>query len=62
MNLPSANVQCPSCGEQIEMFVDTSVGRQDYVEDCSVCCRPIVVDVKTAFDDVASISVRTEND
>ena len=26
MNLPSANVQCPYCGEQIEMFVDTSVG------------------------------------
>jgi predicted amidophosphoribosyltransferase len=24
-------VQCPYCGEQ------------DYVEDCSVCCRPIEV-------------------
>jgi len=34
-------VQCPYCGEIIEIQVDTSVGEQDYIEDCSVCCRPI---------------------
>lgn len=34
-------VLCPYCGEEIELLVDTSAGAQDYVEDCSVCCRPI---------------------
>jgi hypothetical protein len=34
-------VQCPYCGERIEIQVDGSAGEQSYVEDCSVCCRPI---------------------
>ena len=36
-------IQCPYCGEQIDMEVDVSGGEQSYIEDCSVCCRPIEV-------------------
>ena len=33
---------CPYCGEAIDSFVDPGGGeRQEYIEDCSVCCRPI---------------------
>jgi hypothetical protein len=33
---------CPYCGEPIESYVDPGGGeRQEYIEDCSVCCRPI---------------------
>jgi len=35
-------VQCPYCGETIEVAVDASAGNQEYIEDCQVCCRPIV--------------------
>jgi len=35
---------CPYCGEPISLWVDAGGGRsQRYVEDCSVCCRPISV-------------------
>ena len=34
-------IQCPYCGESIEVQVDTSAGEQNYIEDCQVCCRPI---------------------
>jgi hypothetical protein len=34
-------LQCPYCGEQIEITIDSSAGDQQYIEDCSVCCRPI---------------------
>ncbi|MGB5261721.1 MAG: CPXCG motif-containing cysteine-rich protein [Gammaproteobacteria bacterium] len=34
-------VECPYCGEPVEIDVDTSAGSQDYIEDCPVCCRPI---------------------
>jgi len=34
-------IQCPYCGESIEVQVDSSAGEQSYIEDCSVCCRPI---------------------
>ncbi len=32
---------CPTCGEENEIMIDLSAGsRQQYVEDCSVCCSP----------------------
>ncbi len=44
-HLETAFVQCPYCWEQIEVVVDCSVGNQEYVEDCAVCCRPWRVQV-----------------
>ena len=34
-------IQCPFCGEPITAFVDPSQEKQSYIEDCTVCCRPI---------------------
>jgi hypothetical protein len=39
-------VDCPFCGEQIQVLVDSSQEEQSYVEDCSVCCRPIRFEVR----------------
>lgn len=40
-------VPCPYCGEVEEVVVDPGGGdRQEYVEDCAVCCRPRVVHVE----------------
>ena len=27
-------IQCPYCGEQLEVVIDWSVARQEYIEDC----------------------------
>lgn len=36
-----AEFQCAYCGENNATTVDISAGRkQEYVEDCQVCCRP----------------------
>ena len=35
-------VECPYCGEMINSLVDESAGEQEYYEDCSVCCYPIL--------------------
>ncbi len=32
---------CPYCWEEISFVLDLSVARQNYIEDCEVCCRPI---------------------
>lgn len=40
-NLASRAVECPYCGETIEVLIDCSVAEQSYIEDCQVCCRPI---------------------
>jgi hypothetical protein len=40
------DVQCPYCGETVPVLVDTGGGAsQRYVEDCSVCCRPMELSV-----------------
>jgi hypothetical protein len=39
--------QCAGCGEWNTTTVDESAGgRQSYVEDCQVCCKPNVLHVE----------------
>jgi len=39
-------IVCPYCGKTITVIVDVAGGSpQRYVEDCSVCCRPIEISV-----------------
>ena len=42
--LEEKEIICPYCGENITVLIDYSVSEQIYVEDCQVCCQPIVLD------------------
>ena len=42
----SISIQCPYCGESIVIEPEPSDEIIEYVEDCHVCCRPIVVEVR----------------
>lgn len=53
---------CPYCGEPIELLLDASAGDQHYIEDCTVCCRPISVTVTIDDDGEAQASVAAENE
>jgi hypothetical protein len=36
--------RCASCGETNEIFLERAHGdHQQLVEDCAVCCRPMVI-------------------
>lgn len=53
-----ATVFCPHCGEPNEVALDPGSGdRQEYVEDCQVCCRPWRVHVRYGRDGSATIDV-----
>lgn len=41
MSLQTFEVQCPYCGESIETDVELLDADQSFIEDCTVCCRPI---------------------
>jgi len=59
----SDRVRCPYCGESVELVIDTGGGaRQEYVEDCEVCCRPWRVRVEIDPSGRASASVSTLED
>ena len=57
-----ADIDCPYCGERIEILLDASAGEQDYIEDCQVCCRPITVHVTIDDDGEPRARVSAEND
>jgi hypothetical protein len=61
-SLEPTTISCPYCGELIDVLVDCSAGHQEYVEDCSVCCRPIVLDIAVEDSEIVGIDVRAENE
>ena len=49
------SIHCPYCGEIIAVLIDCSCGSQQYYEDCSVCCAPILF--TTTIDASGELSV-----
>ncbi|WP_417847756.1 CPXCG motif-containing cysteine-rich protein [Thalassoglobus sp.] len=42
-----ASYICASCGEEVVIPVDLTQGRdQEFIEDCPVCCCPMVIRVE----------------
>ena len=60
--LTEQSIGCPYCGETITILVDDSLPEQQYVEDCQVCCRPIVLKVSVDAGGDAVVLVTSENE
>lgn len=57
------DIDCPYCGEQINILIDCSIPDQHYIEDCQVCCAPIMIGVSLDADSqIESVTVRQENE
>lgn len=59
--LAASNIQCPYCWEMIEITVDCSVESQEYVEDCEVCCQPIVMQITVSIEGEPRVEVERES-
>ncbi len=56
--LEEVTVDCPCCGEPFTALIDPSPGGQQYIEDCEICCRPLVFTVEVDADGaLAGVSV-----
>ena len=60
--ISAKTISCPYCGEHIDILIDGSLPEQEYVEDCQVCCRPIVLNVTVDADGDAVVTARNENE
>ncbi|MEE2791988.1 MAG: CPXCG motif-containing cysteine-rich protein [Acidobacteriota bacterium] len=62
--MDTQSIQCPYCSQHLEIAIDRSVRRQTYIEDCHVCCRPIMLTVTQDFDNEGEVIVeaRSEDD
>jgi len=58
-----ALITCPYCGETVDIALDAGSGaRQQYVEDCEVCCKPWLVTVYYGHDGHAEVQVSPLNE
>ncbi|MHC4393650.1 MAG: CPXCG motif-containing cysteine-rich protein [Planctomycetota bacterium] len=59
--LDTTTFACPGCGAANETEVDPSAGRrQEYVQDCQVCCIPILLRVQFDGEGSAHLAARAE--
>jgi hypothetical protein len=49
---------CPACWQAITMLLDLSVSAQEYIEDCEVCCRPILITYESNGEEVTSFNAQ----
>jgi hypothetical protein len=62
MELSEVQVSCPYCGERNWVLIDRSIEQQQYIEDCQVCCRPIVFVTQCYPGESCRVEVRREDD
>ncbi|MBE9568166.1 MAG: CPXCG motif-containing cysteine-rich protein [Proteobacteria bacterium] len=62
MELLNHHISCPYCGEGIELLIDDSASGQDYYEDCSVCCRPIRIQLDVGFEGECQVLILREDE
>ncbi|MEO6800326.1 MAG: CPXCG motif-containing cysteine-rich protein [Rhodanobacter sp.] len=55
-------IDCPYCGESIEILIDASIPEQQYIEDCQVCCRPITLNIRVEEDGTVQVRASGENE
>lgn len=60
--LEDRSIDCPYCGEAIDILLDPSASEQSYVEDCQVCCRPINIRYSVAPDGDVLLTATTDSE
>lgn len=60
--LTQTTISCQYCGESLTVLIDPQDAGQQYIEDCQVCCQPMVFNVTVDTEGFLSVSVRDENE
>jgi len=60
--LAQERVNCPYCGERIDVLIDEQEAGHSYIEDCQICCKPIVFKLSATLEGELTVLVYDEND
>jgi len=62
--LEETTIACPYCGEALTVGVEPEARGQRYIEDCQVCCQPMVIDVGdvSAAQGVPTVTARRDDE
>ena len=61
-DLQEQTITCPYCWEAITVLLDPGDSGGSYIEDCQVCCRPILFRLHTGSDGALTVDVSSEDD
>lgn len=53
-------IQCPFCGQQFELVIDSSIASQTFTTDCEICCRPLEIAAECEPGEILSLDVRAD--
>lgn len=51
------SIHCPFCDEPMTVLLDLSAGEQSYIEDCQICCRPMMIRFQLEADELCGVQV-----
>jgi Cysteine-rich CPXCG len=60
--LSEQTVHCPYCGEPMIVLIDPEEAGSSYIEDCQVCCSPIVFSVFDSGETGLSVDLRRDDE
>jgi hypothetical protein len=60
MSLESVTVSCPYCGEPTEVDIEVLEEAQSFIEDCTVCCRPIQLEATPGEEGMDVVASRSD--
>jgi len=53
----SLSIQCPHCGESLDIAMDVIEGGAEFIVDCEICCRPLTVTVRMRAGEIEEVQV-----
>lgn len=62
MELQETRISCPYCGEPLTLLLDESDSGGSYIEDCQVCCQPMIVTIFDGGGGELTAHVKREDD
>ena len=63
IGLIETSAHCPYCGEPITLLIDGSLSHSSYIEDCEVCCQPMVIEAGIDIDgELEFLHIRSEDE
>ena len=60
--LEEVSIHCPYCAEPLDILIDGSIEQQEYIEDCQVCCRPMIIRLSICGNGEIRVEARHEDE
>lgn len=54
-----SNFTCPHCWQAQIKIIDSSINKQEFIEDCEICCNPIEFNIEIQENEVTLFKINS---